>query len=405
MLIPSWISFLLVITFLMIFSKKELVFTLTIGSIAFGLLSEVNIWISFASIITNLNVLILAASVGLLPILGAIMEESGLMVELIQKMDISKKNAMMISPAIFGLLPVAGGALMSAPLIEQIDTDSSDISRKIAINVWYRHLLILIYPLSTTLIVCTEIAGLKLYNTLAYLVIPFIIMFLIGYIFLIRNTLENSERHSRDLKVVVHHILPILIAPIFDFLGRSILTLIEPKGITFAYPEIFLFVGLCFSVLLALKFANLAPNRLNSAIKRMKVWRFPLLIIVIYFFLDIFTNSGVPEVIGSLNMNFTIFLLLGFFFGFSTGRVQLSLSFLIPIYLFQYAVLAMSYFNFTLIYLTTFLGYLMSPIHPCLAYTINYFKADYKQTFWRIATPTFVNLLIVLVVYQVVNFF
>lgn len=389
----------------MIFSKKELCFTLTIGSIIFGLLSEVNIWISFTGVITNLNILILAASVGLLPILGAIMEESGLMVELIQKMDISKKKAMMISPAIFGLLPVAGGALMSAPLIEQIDSDSTDIPRKIAVNVWYRHQLLLIYPLSTTLIVCTEIAGIELYRSIVYLIIPFFLMFLIGYIFLIRKTIENAERHTRDVKTVIHHLLPILIAPIFDFIGRSILSLLESKGIMFAYPEIFLFVGLCFSVLLALKITNLSPNRLKSSIKRMKVWRFPLLIIVIYFFLDIFSNSGVPEIIGSLNMSFIIFLLLGFFFGFTTGRVQLSLSFLIPIYLIQYAVVAMTYFNFTLIYLTTFLGYLMSPIHPCLAYSINYFKADYKQTFRSIATPTLVNLLLVLVVYQVVSFF
>ncbi len=389
----------------MIFSKKELFLTLLIGSIAFGLLTEVNLWTSFLGVMTNGNALILAVSVALLPVLGAIMEESGLMTEAIQKMDISKKNAMMISPAIFGLLPVAGGALMSAPLIEQIDSESTDGPRKVAINVWYRHLLILVYPISTTLIVGVEIAGLELYTTILFLIIPFFVMYAIGYIFLLRKTKESAERHPRDLKMVFHHLTPIMITPLFDFTGRTLISFLAKRGIPFVYPEIFLFMGLCFSVLLALKYANLPPNRIKSALKRMKIWRFPLLIIVIYFFLDIFTASGVPEVIGELDMSFGIFLVLGLFFGFATGRVQLSLSFLIPIYLIQYSVLSMTYFSFILIYLATFMGYLISPLHPCLAYSITYFHTDYKQVFKKIAIPALVNFLVVFIVYQISRIF
>jgi hypothetical protein len=88
-------------------------------------------------VIINPSIVLLALSVLLIPILGGIMEESGLMLELIQNMKVSKKVALMVSPALFGLLPVAGGALMSAPIVDQIDP-ALDSNRKVAINVWYR---------------------------------------------------------------------------------------------------------------------------------------------------------------------------------------------------------------------------------------------------------------------------
>ena len=88
------------------------------------------------------------------------MEKSEMMMEAIENMNISKKIALMITPALFGLLPVAGGALMSAPIVDQIEP-SLPAEKKIAINVWFRHLLVFIYPLSQVILICTEIAGIS----------------------------------------------------------------------------------------------------------------------------------------------------------------------------------------------------------------------------------------------------
>lgn len=380
-MIPPLLSFLLIIALILIFSKKELSVVLGISAIIFGLLTQVNIINSMIEVIINPSIVLLALSVLLIPILGGIMEESGLMLELIQKLKVSKKVALMVSPALFGLLPVAGGALMSAPIVDQIDP-ALDSNRKVAINVWYRHVLLLIYPLSSALLVASVLSGISLYMIVLVLLIPFILMVFVGYFTLLRPVDKSKESTKRNLKIVIHNLIPLITAPIIDFLGR----LFFPIN----FPELFVFIGLIISISIALKFAKMNIFNIKEISRKMKVWRFPLLIISMFLFLTIFLESGVPEQISALNLPFALFISIGFFLGFTTGRVQLPSSILIPIYLVQNLVLSMPIIDFVFLYFAIYLGYLITPLHPCLAYNINYFKTNYKKSFKHVAIPTFI---------------
>ena len=380
-MIPPLLSFLLIIALILIFSKKELSVVLGISAIIFGLLTQVNIINSMIEVIINPSIVLLALSVLLIPILGGIMEESGLMLELIQKLKVSKKVALMVSPALFGLLPVAGGALMSAPIVDQIDP-ALDSNRKVAINVWYRHVLLLIYPLSSALLVASVLSGISLYMIVLVLLIPFILMVFVGYFTLLRPVDKSKESTKRNLKIVIHNLIPLITAPIIDFLGR----LFFPIN----FPELFVFIGLIISISIALKFAKMNIFNIKEISRKMKVWRFPLLIISMFLFLTIFLESGVPEQISALNLPFALFISIGFFLGFTTGRVQLPSSILIPIYLVQNLVLSMPIIDFVFLYFAIYLGYLITPLHPCLAYNINYFKTNYIKSFKHVAIPTFI---------------
>ncbi len=395
-MIPAWIAFLIVITLILLFSKKELGIILSIGTIIFAILTQVSLIESFIVVLTNPSIILLAIAVALIPILGGIMEESGLMLELIQKMKISKKASLIVSPAFFGLLPVPGGALMSAPIIDQIDP-SIDVNRKVAINVWYRHALILIYPLSTILIIGSVLAGISLYVIIVAMIIPFIIMILVGYFTLLRSVDIEVVEHERDVKRVLRNFFPIIIAPIIDFFGRTFLN--------FAYPEIFLLIGLCVSIWIALVYSNMTLSNVKEIAKKMKIWRFSLLIIAIFWFLDVFIRSGLPEDIGALKIPFLFFICLGFGLGFATGRTQLPLSILIPIYLIQYSLTIMSLLDFVLLYSATFLGYLVTPIHPCVSYSVKYLKTEYKGAFKYLALPTFICFGILLAFYLILILF
>lgn len=393
-MIPPFFAFIIVISLVLIFSKKELGITLFIGTIIFGLLTQVSLIESFITVCTNPSIIIIAIAVTLIPILGGLMEESGLMQDLIQKMDISKRASLIVGPAFFGLLPVPGGALMSAPLVDQID-DTLEPNHKAAINVWYRHNLILIYPLSPALIICSILAGISIYIIVIAMFIPFLIMFGIGYFTLIRTVNKESEKFERDLKKVFRNCMPIIIAPIIDFLGRIFFNL--------SYPEIFLLIGLILSILVAILISKSSISNIRDISKKMKIWRFPLLIFSIFWFLEIFLKSGLPKDIGDLKIPFILFILMGFLLGFATGRVQLPLSILIPIYLIQNTLVAMSLLDFVFIYWATFLGYIITPIHPCLAYSINYLKTDYKSVLKHLALPTFFCLGIVLTLYALIS--
>ncbi len=386
-MIPPFISFILVLIFILVLSKFELGIILLIGAILLGLLTEVELLTVFGDVFLDPSIILLAIAVTLIPLLGAIMEESKMMLELIKKLNISKKFALMLSPALFGLLPVAGGALMSAPIVDQIDPELN-VNQKVAINVWFRHVFILIYPLASTIIVSSVLTQIPLYTIVLVMLVPFSLMVILGYIFLIRKIPKTEKNNHRDLKRALRNFIPIIIAPIIDLIGRSI----WPSD----YSEIFLVIGLIISLIIGLKFAGYGFKSLFKFSKTMKVWRFPLLILSMFLFLEIFIESGVPDQIAILNLPLILFLILSFILGYSTGRSQLPLTILIPIYLTQYGLTVFPIFDFALIYSATFLGYIITPLHPCVSYTYQYFKTDYKSTFKHLALPTFISFAVML---------
>jgi integral membrane protein (TIGR00529 family) len=389
-MLPAWLSFIIIISLVMVLSKYELGVILSLGAVGFAILAGANIVQSLINVVTDPTILLLIIIVTLIPVLGGIMEESGLMMEMIQKMRVSRKASLMIIPALFGLLPVPGGALMSAPIVEQIDSEEES-SKKVSINVWYRHMLILIYPLSSSLILASILTNINLYMIVLGLLPCLIIMWVVGYFTLVKDISPFSEQGERDLKRAFHNMLPIIIAPIIDFIGRTFFDL--------RVPEIFLLVALSFSVLLALRFGNMKFSGIKSISKRMKIWRFPLIIFSMFIFLEVFILSGAPEEIASLNLSVFLLILIGFFLGFATGRIQLPVSILIPIYLVQNAVLTMPLLDFIFIYVSISLGYLITPIHPCVSYSTDYFETDFKKVVKTLGKPIIFSFLILIGVY------
>ena len=391
-MLPAWLSFIIVICIVMALSKYELGIILSLGAVGFAILAGADILQSLINVLADPSILVLMIIVVLIPILGGLMEESGLMMEMIQKMRVSKKSSLMVMPALFGLLPVPGGALMSAPIVDQIGSEE-DANKKVSINVWYRHMLILIYPLSSSLIVASVLTNINLYILVIVLLPCLIIMWLVGYSTMVKNVSPFSEQGERDLKRAFHNLLPIIIAPIIDFIGRTFFNL--------SVPELFLLVGLVFSIWIALRFGNMKFSSVKNISKKMKIWRFPFIIFSMFLFLEVFILSGAPEEIASLKLSVFPFILIGFFLGFATGRIQLPISILVPIYLVQYAVLAMSILDFVFIYTSIFLGYLITPIHPCVAYSIEYFKTNFKEVVKILGKPTFISFIILIGVYWV----
>ena len=123
-----------------------------------------------------------------------------------------------------------------------------------------------------------------------------------------------------------------------------------------------------------------------------------------YEFLEVFILSGAPEEIAYLNLSVFLLLLIGFFLGFATGRIQLPISILIPIYLVQNAVLTMPLLDFIFIYISISLGYLITPIHPCVAYSTEYFETDFKKVVKILGKPIFLSLIILIGIYWILFF-
>lgn len=386
MLFPPWISFLFVILVVLVLSKLDVGIILFFSTILFALLTEVSPIHSIVNTISNPSVLFLAICVTLIPILGGIMEKSGAIQQFLHHLNVQRRVAYMLTPALFGLLPVPGGALLSAPVINQLDI-TLDVREKIGINIWYRHVLILIYPLSTALIVGTQMAGISLYSVILGLLIPFIFMNLFGYLLYIRKIPANSfDSHSRNLGLAFKYLVPLLIAPVINMVGIYI--------IKTSIPEFFLMIGLVISIIFAILINNFSLKQVLMVVTHGHIWRYFLLIVSMYFFLEVFLESGVPEQIATVQLPFILFLIIGFGFAFGIGRSQLPLAILVPIYLAQFGVYVMPILDFILLYFATFLGYIITPLHPCLAYTMRFFQSNYKMNFLTLAKPIGCSLIV-----------
>jgi hypothetical protein len=135
----------------------------------------------------------------------------------------------------------------------------------------------------------------------------------------------------------------------------------------------------------------------------MKLWRFPLLIISMFLFLEVFQRSTVPATIAILNLPFVLFICLSFFLGFATGRIQLPLSIMTPIYISQYLLGFLPLLDFSFLYLAIFLGYLITPIHPCISYSIEYYGTTLKKVLKQMSIPITLSFGILLISYLVVS--
>jgi len=389
-MLPAWLSFVIIIGIVMALSKYELGIILSLGAVGFAILAGVDILQSLINVVTNLSVLSLIIIMTLIPILGGIMEESGLMIEMIQKMRISRKSSLMMIPALFGLLPVPGGALMSAPIVQQIDPEA-DANQKVAINVWYRHMLIMIYPLSSSLIIASILTDINLYILVLGLLPGLIVMWLIGYITLVKNISPFPEQGERDLKRAFHNLIPILVAPIIDFIGRTFFDM--------PVPELFLLGGLVLSIWLALRFGKMKFSSVKLISKKMRIWRFPLIIFAMFMFLEVFVLSGAREEIASVNLSVFLLIIIGFFLGFGTGRIQIPISILIQVYLAQFLGITMPLLDFIFIYTASFLGYLLTPIHPCVAYSTEYFETNFIKAVKILGKPILISFVLLIGLY------
>ncbi|MBY9010299.1 MAG: DUF401 family protein, partial [Candidatus Lokiarchaeota archaeon] len=283
-------------------------------------------------------------------------------------------------------------ALMSAPIVQQIDSEE-DANIKVSINVWYRHMLIMVYPLSSALIIASKLTNINLYILVLGLVPSLIVMWLIGYVILVRNVTPFAEQGDRDLKRAFRNLLPILIAPVLDFIGRTFFN--------FSVPELFLLLGLIFSIWPALKFGKMKLSSIKMISKKMRIWRFPLIMFSMFIFLEVFVLSGAPDEIASVDLSVFLLILIGFFLGVGTGRIQLPISIIIPIYLAQFTVLTMPLLDFIFIYTSIFIGYLITPLHPCVAYSTEYFETGFIKAAKILGKPVLISFILLLGLYAV----
>jgi integral membrane protein (TIGR00529 family) len=377
----TWIGLLLALATLLGIARWKLYVALFAAAVVLGLfaLSFQQIGLALLEVFRDPGIVLLALIVAIIPLIGGGLEESGQMEELVRNMRIGRRAFLAFAPALVGMLPMPGGALLSAPLVER-GGGETDGALKAAVNVWFRHILFLVYPLATALISSAKVAGLEVYRAIPYLFPFFCLSLLLGYCFLLRRVAGRMEYPGDfSLRGLVIPLGIVLAAPLTDLTLESTVSL--PVG------ELGTLTGVGLSLLLVATVGRLSPRKLGRIGMKMRAWRFSLIILGMFFFISVFQRSDAPRLLAGLALPPAALCVVGgFLLGLITGRIEAPASIIIPI--FAAGATGVTLPLFAVIFYSIFLGYVLTPIHPCIAVSTEYFHIPLRDFLGKLALPT-----------------
>ncbi|MFP4646390.1 MAG: DUF401 family protein [Candidatus Acetothermia bacterium] len=384
-----WIGLAVSVAMLLVVAQRSLYVAMFAAAISLGLITLSpgeflhQVYLTF----TDPSILSLGLVVATIAMIGGTLEESGGMKRLVENLRIGKRPFLAFSPALLGMLPMPGGALLSAPMVEQGGSELES-STKAVLNVWFRHILFFIYPLATSLIASAKIAGLEVYDVVPYLFPFFVLSFVVGYYFFLRSTSEKlTYEREFSLRGLLVPLAVILVAPALDFLIK---TFINPEVSEYAT-----LVGVATSFAAAWAVSKYSLDDFKMVARKMEPWNFALIIFGMFTFLNVFIASGAPELLAKINMPLWGLLVgIGFVLGLITGRIQAPASIVIPIFLARTSYSVMPAASFAVAYFSIFLGYVISPIHPCVSVSMEYFDTSLRQYVRKLALPTILCLIV-----------
>jgi integral membrane protein (TIGR00529 family) len=339
-------------------------------------------------------------------ILAKTMQETKAIEKLINSLRtiFSKGGILGIIPAIYGLMPVPGGALFSAPMIDDEGTlYKLENNQKNFLNVWFRHIWFAIFPISSAMIlICsTEFSNIDIYLLILVNLPAFVASIIIGNYYLkkfIKNKTNINQKNKRDYSGLIY-----LFPPIFPIVFYGLLQLIE-------FPQIRSFLlGIIFSIIILFFILKIRFKDYIQILKNSITVKLALAIFGIIIFRGIFELSGASNNIAFIIINLpfpTIFLIiiipiiLGILTGYNLGAVALSYPLLEPLFQFtDINILGLT----SIIFISSLVGYLISPIHLCNVLSSEYLKTDTTRMY-RMYLPSSIFILIIQITFIMLLF-
>ena len=339
-------------------------------------------------------------------LLSQLYKETGMINKLsesIGNMINNPKTVLCVLPAVIGLLPVAGGALMSAPLV---DTEAEKLElkpdRKAYINLWFRHTIFPVYPISQPLIVAAAIMGTAVPILILRQIPVVAVMVATGYIIGFwkvsrmkgKQEPSTTKDRSSNLKQFFTTFSPILVTIAVAVTLGTVSGDLSKQGFDVLSATI---IGLVVLILIS-------KLRLQVFAKPFKSWSIYGITFAAYgaFLLrGVMVNAGISQIFQSFisngNIDVVILLtvvpaMLGLLTGSPQGGVAIGASILAGILTFSPKIAA-------LVYISAYLGYTVAPTHLCFTFTAQYFKCSLGRLYKYIIPSFIATFAMALIVY------
>lgn len=307
------------------------------------------------------------------------------MMEAVVNVARDRRIAMAILPGVIGLLPSAGGAAFSAPMVQEAAADADmRPERKTFVNYWFRHIWEYISPLYPGIVLAAAVTQLPI-NQLLLSQLPLsIAVIVVGALLGFRGTSIQSIPGKRDwseTRALFVTLLPItlsiVLVVVFKLpLAIAMALIVIAMFLFFRYTVSALWTTLresvSFNVVLMVSGIMVFKGMLGAsgAIEALPLF---------------FEQSGLPTEIVLFALPFIVGLLTGLTVGFVGATFPI-----ITAMMGGHPDPATVTFAFA----SGFAGVMLSPTHLCLLLTVKYFKADIAGTYRLMYVPVLLVFLV-----------
>jgi len=340
--------------------------------------------------VTDIKTFDLCTAVALITVLGYSLEETGLMTETIESLRGFLSSRVLLSsiPALFGLLSMPGGALISAPFNEpEAELQGLKPEQKTYINVWFRHVWYWASPISPRPILAASLAGIALMDFLKVQFPLFAVTIIIGLI-VSKNFIKDGGKvgGASNYFDAAKGLTPIIVAVILSVVGTPI------------------WASLIVSIIIVL---ILKRSPLKGSLRMLWLgvrWDTVISVLAVLFFREVIDVTGsMSALLGDITeggiplIALVIFIpiLVGALSGTSTMSIGMVFPMMIPMFKTTDIHLI------SLVYAGALAGYLVSPMHLCLTLTNSYYKSNLRKVY-EYLIPSTIVLYIVNVVYHLI---
>jgi hypothetical protein len=396
---------------------------LFIGATAVGLwmgLSPGEISRSLGSSVSSLQTLQLVAIICLILVVSQLMKASGHLDRIVRHFVVLVRDARTVSavmPALIGLLPMPGGALFSAPMVETAVTGCSlSGDRKTAVNYWFRHIWEYWWPLYPGVVLAVALLQVETWRFILMQAPLTLLSVAAGSYFLLRplprsGTTGNPHGFQfRMLGPFLWEVMPILVVVACIAVMAVIRQLLSWSGVNITLPTVLpLLLGLFLCLLWVMRVNRMGLRDLAAALFHRGTLPMLLLILGIMAFKGALVDSQavfqirqemvryrIPVLVVIMAMPFISGLITGIAIGFVGASFPLVVPLFAdgsPLHFLAYASLA---------YASGYMGMMLSPVHLCLLVTRDYFQASLAASYRHLYKPVAAVMLVWLVVLAVI---
>jgi len=336
----------------------------------------------------NIKFYVLYLTVSFIILLGNIMKEQGKINELLEAFKKIFKDIRFLFaffPAMIGLFPMPGGALFTAPFLEETGKSLSMTNeQKTFFNYWFRHVWEYVWPFYPAFVIMRDILGVSIFR-LIKVFYPFtVISILSGLVMLIllvkKTQIESGATitYSDKLKAVI-----VLVKSIWPLL--TIILVISISNIFLKVGFEYKFVIMLFVINILLLFKTEKPVSLLKASFKLQMF---FMILFIFLFKNAVTTTKfsvelkdfiLKNNFGTLLPIFLIPFTAGLLTGITYAYVAISLPLCKVFFLSNTGTLIFT--KVAVFYAAGFIGVMLSPLHLCLALTTEYFSAELRKVY------------------------